>query len=259
MKIVITLPSVIQRKNSPNFTFGSAIQDLLEEGHQLVVVLSSSADDFKKTGTNGKSTTIGQLVSPTCPLAEAAMIGTVVRDHQAFVSSLAMSGIPAIGLHGSDGHIIRTRRRQTVGNTQASTPEIATVDLGWIKSICGIGGVPVILNSVFGSEGKHYWLDAHEIASTFAIEWRANAMIVLTETPGVKKPDGSIVRWLAVEEIDKLAQHITGCDELISQLCACKRAAKGGVFRVRMLPISYVDTLRSFYSSRIEYGTEIYL
>ena len=61
---------------------------------------------------------------------------------------------------------------------------------------------------------------------------------------------GGILRWLG------LPAAMLG-NEMRHRLESCAMALRRGVRRVRILPLSNVDCLSSFYFSSIEYGTEV--
>jgi len=67
---------------------------------------------------------------------------------------------------------------------------------------------------------------------------------------------GGILRWLDIESFNGSCAAALG-DEMRGRLEACAMALRLGVQRVRILPLSNIDCLPSFYFSSIEYGTEV--
>jgi acetylglutamate kinase len=86
---------------------------------------------------------------------------------------------------------------------------------------------------------------------------RANALIFLTDVPGVKDADGLVIRWLNLGTAAELTQKEIIRGGMLPKLDACRNALLHGVNRVRILPASEVEALPEFYFTKIESGTEV--
>ena len=75
------------------------------------------------------------------------------------------------------------------------------MDPRWIEAIWANGAVPVISSLALGSDGEYYNINADQMAAACAVGCKANALIFLTDVPGVKGADGAVIRWLAASEI----------------------------------------------------------
>jgi acetylglutamate kinase len=95
------------------------------------------------------------------------------------------------------------------------------------------------------------------MASACAVACRANALIFLTDVPGVKDANGLVIRWLDLSHADELAQKCVIQGGMLPKLEACRTALMRGVNRVRILPAEQVEALPEFYTTRIESGTEV--
>jgi len=94
-----------------------------------------------------------------------------------------------------------------------------------------------------GADGEYYNVNADEMASACAIACRANALIFLTDVPGVKNAEGSVIPWLNTTQIDELISSTVISGGMLPKLEACRRALQRGVGRVRILPAAQVESL----------------
>ena len=61
-----------------------------------------------------------------------------------------------------------------------------------------MGAVPVISSIALGFDGEYYNINADEMAAACAIGTKADALVFLTDVPGVKGADGNVMRWLSL-------------------------------------------------------------
>jgi len=173
------------------------------------------------------------------------------------VAAMASAGQPAIGLCGGDAMAFRARKKTPNGHDLCFVGEISSVDPRWIQTIWHQGCVPVISSLALGCDGEYYNVNADQMASACAVACQANALIFLTDVPGVKDEDGLVIRWLHLNELPELTQKSVINGGMLPKLQACKDALLQGVNRVRILPASEVEALPEFYFARIESGTEV--
>jgi acetylglutamate kinase len=82
-------------------------------------------------------------------------------------------------------------------------------------------------------------------------------LIFLTDVPGVKGADGSVIPWLSMKEVAGLVQDSVIGGGMLPKLEACSQALRKGVGRVRILPAAQADILPQFYFTKLECGTEV--
>jgi acetylglutamate kinase len=83
-------------------------------------------------------------------------------------------------------------------------------------------------------------------------------LIFLTDVPGVKAADGSVIPWLNTKQVPALIADAVVGGGMLPKLEACGNALKRGVGRVRILPAAQADVLSQFYFQKLEYGTEVF-
>jgi acetylglutamate kinase len=161
-----------------------------------------------------------------------------------------------MGLSGGDGHVFRARKKVTSPDL-GFVGEIAATDPKWLDAIWTMGAVPVISSIALGFDGEYYNINADEMASAAAVATHADALVFLTDVPGVKGADGTVLRWLSLKEIPALESAAVVSGGMLPKLEACRHALLHGVKRVRILPAESASVLPDLINSRVDDGTEV--
>lgn len=149
--------------------------------------------------------------SATMDVVQMVLGGLVNKE---IVSLINAEGGSAAGLTGKDGNLIRARRlRLTRERPEFKEPEI--VDIGHVGEIAEVNPgvldalvdrdfIPVIAPIGVGDDGVSYNINADFVASALAARLNAAKLVLLTDTPGVLKPDGSTLVAPNREEIERM-------------------------------------------------------
>ncbi len=112
------------------------------------------------------------------------------------VTTALRHGLPAVGLAGADGGILRVRRRSPW------TIEGETVDFGFVGDVAHVepavlrhllagGYVPVVAPLGIDDAGQLYNVNADTVACALAAALQAHAFLLVTETGGVRRDPGN--------------------------------------------------------------------
>jgi acetylglutamate kinase len=178
------------------------------------------------------------------------------RVNKSLVAAFGALGQPAVGLTGGDGLVFRARKKRTAPDL-GFVGEIAASDPRWLEAIWQLNGVPVLSSMALGFDGEYYNINADEMAAACAIACRADALVFLTDVPGVKDANGEVLRWLSIDQIAEMAKTAIISGGMLPKLGACREALLNGVKRVRILPAEAAGALPDLCSSRIAQGTEV--
>src|SRR6201998_4303174 len=178
-----------------------AIADLVRDGHQVVVVHGGGAQLTRMLKALGKqSEFIAGLRVTDAETRDVALMVLAGKVNKGLVAALGALGQPAVGLSGGDGLQFRARKKRTAPDL-GYVGEIASSDPRWIEAIWQLNGVPVISSMALGFDGEYYNVNADEMAAACAGACRADALVFLTDVPGVKGADGEVLRWLSIDQI----------------------------------------------------------
>jgi acetylglutamate kinase len=234
-----------------------AIADLVRDGNQVAVVHGGGIQLTKTLEALGKkSEFINGLRVTDAETRDVALMVFGGRVNKGLVAALGSVGQPAIGMSGGDGLMFRARKKRTAPDL-GFVGEIAASDPRWIEAIWQLQGVPVICSMALGFDGEYYNINADEMASACARACHADALVFLTDVPGVRGANGEVMRWLSIDQIAEMAKSAVISGGMLPKLSACREALLHGVKRVRILPAEAANVLPDLCTSRVAEGTEV--
>ena len=248
MRLVLKVARITAHHAEYGPGFARAVAELIQDGHFLIVI-HGSRPILKPYPANASGN------GCHAGAAEDEEFSAIERENRVLVSLLAEAKTAGIGLCATDAGLIQLRKPHAVNGGTGISVEAARMHSRWPEIICTNKGVPVVSNLACWAGEGHYILDPDQMAAVCAVDWNADALIYITEEDGVPGEQGGILRWFDINS--NSASEAGLSDEMRSRLQGCAMALKRGVWRVRILPLSNVDCLSSFYFSSINYGTEI--
>ena len=192
--------------------------------------IASTLDRFGK-----KSTFIDGLRvtdDETMEVVEMVLGGTVNRE---IVELVQQGGGRAVGVTGSDGGLLRVRRKQVKGQDLGRVGDVDQVDPRILTAMSDAGFIPVVAPIGVDDDGKTYNVNADEAAGAIARSLRAEKLMLLTDVPGVKNSSGDRVSQLTVEETRKFVQDGVIQSGMIPKVECCIDALSGGVARTHIV------------------------
>jgi acetylglutamate kinase len=234
-----------------------AITELVRDGNHVVVVHGGGIQLTRTLKALGKqSEFINGLRITDAETRDAALMVFAGKVNKSLVAALGALGQPAVGLSGGDGLMFRARKKRTAPDL-GYVGEIVASDPRWIEAIWQLNGVPVLSSMALGFDGEYYNINADEMAAACAIACHADALVFLTDVPGVKGANGDVLRWLSIDQIAEMAKSEVISGGMLPKLSACREALLNGVKRVRILPAEAAASLPDLCSSRVSHGTEV--
>ncbi len=235
-----------------------AIAELAQDGHRVAVVHGGGSALTRMLKRLGKqSEFVGGLRVTDAETRDVALMVLGGMINKKMVAAIQAAGMPAVGFCGGDGMSFRARKKLVRGNDLGFVGEICFAEPCWIEGLWQQGGIPVLASLALGADGEYYNVNADEMAAACAAACHANALIFLTDVPGVKGADGAVIPWLSTKQAEDLAAGSVISGGMLPKLEACKRALKQGVGRVRILPATEAEALPQFYLTKLPCGTEV--
>jgi len=234
-----------------------AIADLVQDGNQVAVVHGGGIQLTKTLAQLGKRSEFIQGLRVTdAETRDVALMVLAGRVNKGLVAALGAVGQPAFGVSGGDGLMFRARKKRTEPDL-GFVGEITASDPRWIEAIWQLHGVPVISSMALGFDGEYYNINADEMAAACATACKADALVFLTDVPGVRGASGEVMRWLSIDQIAEMAKSAVISGGMLPKLSACREALLHGVKRVRILPAEAAKVLPDLCTSRVAEGTEV--
>ena len=199
----------------------------------------------------------------TMGVVEMVLTGQVNKEVVGYINQ---HGGRAVGLSGKDGGMLVCRKMlQQVKHDDGSVEE---VDIGFVGDVTKVdsaildtlekgGFIPVIAPIGVGVGGESYNINADLVAGRLAAALGAEKLILLTDVPGVKDREGSLLSSIELAEVPLLIDNGTITGGMIPKVTCCADALQGGVGKAHIVDgrVEHAILLEMFTDVGI--GTEI--
>ena len=184
------------------------------------------------------------VVSRRCDPAqmETVVLALAGKVQTELVASLGARGARAVGLSGVDGRLLLARRKTGAravvdGKVLRLADDLAgsveKVDVGLLRGLLGLGVAPVVGPPAVTADGEVVNVDADQVAAAVAGALGAEALVLLTNVPGLlRTPDdpSSVVPRVERAGFDEALSLAGG--KMKKKLLAARDALSSGVGRV---------------------------
>jgi len=168
----------------------------------------------------------------TMDVVEMVLGGKVNRE---IVESIQRGGGRAVGLTGSDGALLRVRRKTVNGQDIGRVGELVQVDSRVIDSVSESGFVPVVAPIGVDDDGLTYNVNADEAAGGLAAALGAEKLMLLTDVEGVLDADGQLLSQITSKDAQKYVAEGVITAGMIPKVGCCMRALGEGVGRAHIV------------------------
>ena len=164
--------------------------------------------------------------------AQVALMVLAGKINKNLVNLLHGAGGRAIGLSGTDGHMIRARM---LDESLGYVGEITAVNPDPILDVLDKGYIPVVSTVGCDDEGGIYNINADTAAARIAAALGAESLITMTDISGILRDcadEGSLIRTVRVSEIPALYKDGVITGGMIPKLECGSAAVRRGVPKV---------------------------
>ena len=175
----------------------------------------------------------------TMAIVEMVLGGQVNKE---VVHLINQHGGKAVGLTGKDGAFIRAKKllmpnRDKPGDLLdiGQVGEIVAIDPALITLLHSSDFIPVIAPIGVGAEGETYNINADVVAGKIAEIFKAEKLIMLTNTPGVLDENGQLLTGITPKEIDDMVAAGTLSGGMLPKIGSALDAARSGVRSVHII------------------------
>ncbi len=210
-----------------------AIAEAVASGIRCVVLHGGGPETTALAGRLGIESRFvaGQRVTDAAML-EAATMTLAGSINKRLVRALCDAGVPAVGLSGVDGSLIRaeiTDRTRALG----LVGEPSGVNGSLLDLLLSAGYLPVVAPVAFG-EGTILNVNADLAAAAVAGALGAGSLIYVTDVPGIMV-DGAVVERMTPEEATALIDGGIVTGGMIPKVRTALDALRKGAGRVRIV------------------------
>jgi acetylglutamate kinase len=162
----------------------------------------------------------------TMEVVEMVLGGKVNRE---IVELIQQAGGRAVGYTGSDGGLLRVRKKLIDGQDLGRVGEVIAVDPSVVRAATEAGFIPVIAPIGADAGGVSFNVNADEAAGAVAAELQAEKLMLLTDVEGVLDSKNQLISELSVEQCHQLIADGTIKGGMIPKMECCIQALSGNV------------------------------
>ena len=160
--------------------------------------------------------------------------------------------IPAVGISGVDGGLIRAHKRPPVSSDSGEivdygfVGDIDEVDTSIILKQLDNDLIPIISPLSADESGTLLNINADTVAAAIAVALGAEKLMFATRAPGILESvddPRSVISYLDVSGLTKLRDEGRLADGMLPKAAAIERALNGGVPRVHVISYNLADSL----------------
>jgi acetylglutamate kinase len=178
----------------------------------------------------------------TIDVVEMVLGGKVNKE---IVSLINNQGGNAVGINGKDGDLILAKRHKKVKHSpETDRPEI--IDLGLVGEIIKVNPkilvtldqnefIPVIAPIGKGEKGETLNINADFVAAQIAAALKAEKLILMTDTEGVKNKAGILQSGLTRKQVTEMIRSKVIRDGMLPKVNCCLEALKSGVHKTHII------------------------
>jgi acetylglutamate kinase len=162
----------------------------------------------------------------TMEVVEMVLGGKLNRE---IVELIQQAGGRAVGYTGSDGGLLRVRKKLIDGQDLGRVGEVIAVDPSVVRAATEAGFIPVIAPIGVDARGVSFNVNADEAAGAVAAELQAEKLMLLTDVEGVLDSKNQLISELSVEQCHQLIADGTIKGGMIPKMECCIQALSGNV------------------------------
>jgi acetylglutamate kinase len=177
------------------------------------------------------------------------------------VAEMDHLGTGALGICGADGAAVRCIQLSNLPGGPADIGFVGkpvSVNLQFFDFVFKAGLVPIVSSIALGPDSQLYNVNADQMAAACASGTHCTSLIYLTDVPGVRDEDGTILGRIGKSEILSLRSRGILSGGMLPKTSSCLEALEGGVSSVHILPGSSPGILARFADGTLKEGTKIH-
>jgi acetylglutamate kinase len=260
LRITIKLGGSILEEAAIRQRLLAQVSGMAARGHEIILVHGGGKSLNRRLAQmQMTSRFIDGLRVTDAETLEVAVMVLAGEVNKRIVAEMGRLGTKALGICGADAGAVRCARLSELpGNPDGIgfVGKPTEVDRSFFELVLGSGIVPVVSSIALGPDAQLYNVNADQMASACASGTGCDSLIYLTDVPGVRDEDGSVLRALGKSEILSLRARGILSGGMLPKTSSCLEAVEAGVASVYILPGASPDVLTNFEEGRE--GTKIH-
>ncbi len=262
MRITVKLGGSILEDPSIRMHLLGQIAGLTAQGHEILLVhgggksLSRRLSQMQMT-----SQFVDGLRVTDAETLEVAVMVLSGEVNKRIVAEMTSLGIRALGICGADAAAVRCVRLSDLPGYPARIGFVGKpveVNLPFFVLVFESRMVPVVSSIALGPDSQLYNVNADQMAAACAAGTHCTSLVYLTDVPGVRDENGSVLGRIGEAEIRDMRSRGILSGGMLPKTSSCLEALAAGVGSVHILPGSSPEILTRFAQGTLTEGTKIH-
>ena len=150
------------------------------------------------------------------------------RINKRLVAKLSMAGVDAFGMSGVDRNAVKAEKLQSPAGDLGMVGQVVHVRTEVFSRLLDDRVLPVLSPICYGADGSIFNVNADHVATAVAVALGAEALVFISNVPGVLRNDQLLSRLTAAEAEQLIAEKVI-IDGMIPKVRSALEAVAGGV------------------------------
>jgi acetylglutamate kinase len=254
MRILVKIGGTLLDAPETRHALAGQIAAAKSAGHECVVVHGGGKQMTRFLEERGVPSRFVNGLRVTTPETVDAVLKVLAGSvNQELVAALIRVRVAAVGLSGLDANLVEAVQMDpelgAVGRVTKSNPAL-------LEILTGRGYLPVVACLAGDSEGNFYNVNGDQMAVACAAGYQAEALIFLTDVPGVLDASGNRLPRLCRADIQELIAAGVAKGGMQAKLNAASSAIEQGIGDVHIVPGAEISVLERLLAGE-SIGTRI--
>jgi acetylglutamate kinase len=238
------------------------VATLVGQGHEIILVHGGGKSLSRRLSQLGIESRFvdGLRVTDTATLGVAVMV-LAGEVNKMLVAEMGEQGCRALGICGADACAVRCNRLSDLPGAPQELEFVGkpvSVDPGFFGLVLGSGLVPVVSSIALGPDFHLYNVNADQMASICAWGTGCRALVYLTDVPGVRGENGTVLKNIGRKGIEDLRAKGILSGGMLPKTTSCLEALESGIESVYIVPGSSLEALNGVVHGNVTEGTHIH-
>jgi acetylglutamate kinase len=238
------------------------ISRIAAQGHEIILVHGGGKSlNRRLSQMQITSRFIEGLRVTDAATLDAAVMVLAGEVNKRIVAEMGRLGAKAVGICGADAAAVRCVQVAGLPGYPEGIGFVGKpveVNAAFFDLLLGNKLIPVVSSIGFGADSQLYNVNADQMASACASGTRCTSLIYLTDVPGIRDENGSVLSELGEPEIMSMRSRGILSGGMLPKTSSCLEALKAGVGAVSILPGASPGILYRFAERTLQEGTKIH-
>ncbi|HSW38226.1 MAG TPA: acetylglutamate kinase [Acidobacteriota bacterium] len=262
MRVCIKLGGSILEDDGMRMRLLEQVARLADRGNEIIIVHGGGKSLNRRLAQLQIASSFkeGLRVTDAETLAVAVMVLTG-EVNKKIVVEMNRIGKKAIGLCGADAAAVLC---VPLANCPGAPEGIGfvgkpvAVNKSFFDMVIAAGLIPVVSSIAMDAAFQLYNINADQMAASCAAGNGCSSLVYLTDVPGVRDKNGSVISFLGKTAIAELIKNGTVTGGMLPKTASCLEALDSGVSSVHILPGFGQNILDRFADGTLAEGTTIH-